>query len=189
MTRLGALLLAEQDLAEARCWFEKAAEHGQPDAMFSLGVLLKDRDPAEARRWFEKAAEQGHISAMNNLGALLADQRPGRKPAAGMRRPPSTTTPRRCSTSGCCSQTSDPAEARRWYEKAAEHSHARRDGQPRCAARRQDPAEARRWYEKAAEHSHPGAMNNLRRMSTATWRVGRIWARRLAEESRRRAGR
>ena len=90
--------------------------------MNNLGVLLKDSDPGQARRWYEKAAEAGHADAMINLGALLETATRAR-PAAGMRRPPRPATPAPCSTWGCCSD-SDPGQARRWYEKAAEAGHA-----------------------------------------------------------------
>jgi hypothetical protein len=75
MNNLG-VLLADSDPAQARLWFEKAAEAGNAAAMNNLGVLLADSDPAQARLWFEKAAEAGNAAAMNNLGVLLTDSDP-----------------------------------------------------------------------------------------------------------------
>ena len=61
------MLLKDDDPAEARRWWERAADHGHTGAMFGLGVLLKDSDPAEARRWWERAAELGNASALEAL--------------------------------------------------------------------------------------------------------------------------
>ena len=103
MFNLG-VLLAEQDPAEARRWFERAGDLGYAAAMSSLGALLAGQDPAEARRSYEQAAASGDTEAMFNLGVLLADRtRP--KPAAGLSGPPSTATPAQWSTSVACSQT------------------------------------------------------------------------------------
>jgi TPR repeat protein len=48
MFRLG-VLLADENPAEARRWYERAADAGDTGAMFRLGVLLADEDPAQAR--------------------------------------------------------------------------------------------------------------------------------------------
>ncbi len=51
----------------------KAAEQGDPDAQYKLGLLYDKglvvlQDFAEAVKWYRKAAEQGHADAQNNLG-------------------------------------------------------------------------------------------------------------------------
>jgi TPR repeat protein len=41
---------------EARDWFEEAANHGDADAQFNLGIMLKEAgDAAAAQRWFQEA--------------------------------------------------------------------------------------------------------------------------------------
>ena len=50
---------------------ERAAEHGNGDAMNDLGDLCAKQTPPDldgARRWWERAAGVGHADAMHNLG-------------------------------------------------------------------------------------------------------------------------
>ncbi|HEY6689297.1 MAG TPA: hypothetical protein VI094_24160 [Propionibacteriaceae bacterium] len=48
------------DLADARRWYQQAAEAGDSGAMFNLGYLLANRldppDLVQARRWYLRAA-------------------------------------------------------------------------------------------------------------------------------------
>ena len=81
------------------------ADAGHPGAMFNLGVLLQTRTRREARRWFEQAAEAGQLGGDEQPRCAARRPGPGRSPPlvrAGRRRP---VTPRRCSTSACCSKT------------------------------------------------------------------------------------
>lgn len=55
---------------EAASYYRKAAEQGDADGMFGLGVMLASgegvkKDLPEARRWISKAAEQSHQQAIN----------------------------------------------------------------------------------------------------------------------------
>ena len=59
-----------------RAALERAAEAGDVDAMYSLGVLLVKYEPEVGRRWYERAAQAGHTPAMNNLGTLVAKEDP-----------------------------------------------------------------------------------------------------------------
>jgi uncharacterized protein YdaT len=133
-----------QDYAKARDWYEKAADGGNPDAMFKLGVIYQNGqgvalDYAKAREWYEKAADGGNADAMANLGWLYAH---GQGVAL------------------------DSAKAREWYEKAVAKDNAPAMfhlgylydtgfGVP------QDYAKAREWYEKAADKGNASAMANL----------------------------
>jgi TPR repeat protein len=133
-----------QDYAKARDWYEKAADGGNPDAMFKLGVIYQNGqgvalDYAKAREWYEKAADSGNADAMANLGWLYAH---GQGVAL------------------------DSAKAREWYEKAVAKDNAPAMfhlgylydtgfGVP------QDYAKAREWYEKAADKGNASAMANL----------------------------
>ena len=56
----------------------KAAEQGNAEAKFKLGLMYYDgdgvpQDYAEAMKWYRKAAEQGHAYAQNQLGAMYND--------------------------------------------------------------------------------------------------------------------
>ena len=53
-------------------WFEKAAEQGDADAQYNLGVMYYDGQGVDvnykkAFECYEKAAEQGHAQAQHNL--------------------------------------------------------------------------------------------------------------------------
>ena len=54
-----------ENKGEAIKWYRKAAEQGDPDAQFHLGLCYDEgcgvpENKAEAIKWFQKAAEQGH---------------------------------------------------------------------------------------------------------------------------------
>jgi TPR repeat protein len=66
-----------QDYAQAIKWYRLAAEQGEADAEFNLGIMYfygrgLPQDHAEAIKWFQGAAEQGHASAEFNLGVIYA---------------------------------------------------------------------------------------------------------------------
>ena len=147
---LGALILsgcarqAEEDSVEnlvasaqagdvnARAALEEAAEQGDAEARFVLGMLYAygtgvRQDYAQARLWFEEAAAQGHAEAQHKLGEMYAR-------GWGVRQ--------------------DGAKALVWYEKAAER------GAPAAQFelgvmyelgqnKPQDKPTARSWYDKA----------------------------------------
>ena len=125
------------DDAQAFAWFRKAAEQGNAQAQFNLGVMYGlgqgvPHDDTQAVAWFLKAAEQGNAYAQTNLGVMYKDGR-GVAP--------------------------DDARAVAWYSKAAEQKDAvaqyglgvmYREG--RGVA--QDDAEAAQWFRKAAEQGN-----------------------------------
>ena len=80
-----------KDDAEAVKWYRKAAEQGNTDAQFDLGVVTKD--DVEAVKWYRKAAEQGNAKAQFNLGFCY-------EKGTGVAK--------------------DDVEAVKWYRKAAE---------------------------------------------------------------------
>lgn len=59
------------DLRLAEHWYRKAARHGEPKAMFSLGYISYEALAfATARRWFERAVSAGHVRSLYWLGKL-----------------------------------------------------------------------------------------------------------------------
>ena len=81
----------------------KAAEAGDADAQYDLGLMYHDgegvpEDYVEAVKWFRKAAEQGHAAAQFYLGIAYH---------------------------GGVGVPKDDAEAVKWLRKAAEQGHAR----------------------------------------------------------------
>ena len=63
---------------QATVWFEKAAQMGDAESQFMLGVCYmigkgQNHDPKKAMKWFELAAKQYHPDAQYNLGVCYAD--------------------------------------------------------------------------------------------------------------------
>jgi TPR repeat protein len=70
----------EQDYAEATRWFRKAAEQGQGESQFSMGLRYFEgqsvaQDDTEAARWFRLAADQGVGMAASMLAEMCAKGR------------------------------------------------------------------------------------------------------------------
>ncbi len=65
-----------QDFDKARTMFSRAADLGNNDAAYALGLLYKqgrgvERDPQKAAQWFRKAAEDGIVAAQVDLAVML----------------------------------------------------------------------------------------------------------------------
>ncbi|KAA8490853.1 Secretory immunoglobulin A-binding protein EsiB [Porphyridium purpureum] len=64
--------------SEAFEWIRKAAEVGNADAQFAMGVFYEEargnveKDDRKAVAWYTKAAEKGHAKAQCNLGLLYS---------------------------------------------------------------------------------------------------------------------
>lgn len=61
------------DIAAAQAWLEKAADLGQADAQYQLGMRYRydERDPARAMDWFTQAAKQGHCAAEMEIALMF----------------------------------------------------------------------------------------------------------------------
>ena len=64
-----------RDDAEAIRWYRLAAEEGNPEAKYSLGVMYSKgqgtpQDYTEAIFWFKQLADEGDPDAQYNLGVL-----------------------------------------------------------------------------------------------------------------------
>ena len=127
--------------------FRRAAEMGDPQGMFRLGVAFfyeqggLKKDEVKAVEWYQKAAEAGNARAMCNLG--------------------------NCYEYGKGGLTKDEAKAVEWYQKAAEAGNARAMnilGVYYKLGKRgltKDETKAVEWYQKAAEAGDAYAMCNL----------------------------
>jgi hypothetical protein len=70
------LAWAAEEPRERAAWFRKAAEAGDADGMYELGVLFYQgrgvtEDKQEARQWFERAARAGNAKAREVLAGLF----------------------------------------------------------------------------------------------------------------------
>lgn len=131
----------DQDLLQAKKWYEKAAKQNQPDAQYALAALyyydngVIKQNYAEAKKWFEKAAYNGDDYAMNLLGYMY-EQGHGTK--------------------------QDYDEALRWYLKAADKNnvYAQRNlGLLYLNGNgvRQNYKLAKEWLEKSAKQNNSTA--------------------------------
>ncbi|MFZ4527305.1 MAG: tetratricopeptide repeat protein [Undibacterium curvum] len=73
----GVALYEEQDFPEAAAAFLEAAEEGNADAQFNLGLMYLnaegvDEDYEQAFAWFSKSAEQNNPRAQTNLARMYA---------------------------------------------------------------------------------------------------------------------
>ena len=129
--------------------FKAAAELGNPDAQFSLGVLYEKgeggltKNAHDAIKWYEAAAINGNANAAYNLGHILAE-------GFGIKR--------------------NPELAVKWYEKAALLNHATAQYKLGSAYLEgvgvaKDRALAEQWIKKAAEGGEEDAILTLRLMT------------------------
>lgn len=82
----GAAFGLPRDPSQAFFWYQSAAEQGQIEAAYQLGMLYTegngvDRSHALAARWFREAGEKGHAPSLFQLGLIYElglDYRPNR---------------------------------------------------------------------------------------------------------------
>jgi TPR repeat protein len=125
-------------------WYRKAAEQGNADAQFNLGVCFDIgqgvvKDEEEAMSWYRKAAKQGNAGAQNNLGVCFRNGQGVEK---------------------------DEAEAVSWYRKAAEQGNAGAQNNLGVCFRNgrgvdKDATQAEFWFRKAAKRGNAKARANL----------------------------
>jgi len=120
-------LFTKSDEEEAKKWFSKIVESGDPETLIELGrVLLKGGEQREeAIRLLRQAAEQGFAEAQYNLGVAYAK--------------------------------SDATEAKTWLRKAGENGNANLQYRVAEAFGQyplSDYAEAKIWFSRAAENGN-----------------------------------
>ena len=142
---LGSLYLNQKNYVDALKWYRKAAEQGQRDAQYNLGIMYDQgwgvtKDEIEAVKWFMKAATQGHAGAQYNLGCAYRDGK-------GVRQ--------------------NFVEANKWYLKAAEQGHAEAQNSIGISYLRgrgdfaKDSQKAIEWLQKAAVQGDVNGMSNI----------------------------
>lgn len=81
---------AARDEAEALRWYAEAAEGGDAEALYKLGVRLRDKDYEKALQYWERAAAAGHVKAAERLRSA---PRPADVPQPADAPPPPKLTP------------------------------------------------------------------------------------------------
>ncbi len=134
----------KKDYAQARPWFEKAAQLGVPVSMANLAVMYAhgigvERNPEKAVMWLRKGEALGDVGAIRAFAELYLD---------GLGVP------------------TDPAKAKELYTRAAEMEDPDSMSALGLMAQQglagpQDFDAARRWLEKAAAYDSAEGMYNL----------------------------
>jgi TPR repeat protein len=157
----------EQSNAEATSWYRKALEactkaanNGDPDAMWILGRLYKDKpdvvpsDPAQSTKWYggalksyQKSADAGDVDSALRVAAMYHSGQ---------------------------GAASDDAEAAKWYRKALDLYRKDADaGNDEAMVNiglaydlgngvDKDPKEAMKWYQKAAVKGNKKAIDLIK---------------------------
>jgi uncharacterized protein len=144
-TAAGMLAFRNKDYQTAYREWKTAAEAGEAEAEFDLGLLYAQglgvrRDLSEAANWYHKAAQKGNAEAQFALGQMHSR---------------GWGVPR------------DLADSMRWMQMANDPAS---DGPPTDWARvegygiQQDQEQAAYWYELAAQQGHAEAQYNLARL-------------------------
>ncbi len=144
-TAAGVAAFKEKDYQKAYQEWKAAAEKGNAEAQFDLGLLYAQglgvrRDLTEAAKWYQKSADQGNGEAQFALGQMYSR---------------GWGTPR------------DAADAVRWLQMA---NSVESDGPPtdwtpiEGYGMAKDPQKAVYWYQQAAGKGHPEAQYNLARL-------------------------
>jgi TPR repeat protein len=169
LTSIGYQAFVHQNLPEiAEDAWRKAADRGNADAMFNLGVLLTERgEQAEAEQWYRKAVAggTGDAGVMFNLGVLLTERGEQAEAEQWYRKAAERGQTRAmCNLGVLLTQRGEQAEAERWYRKAV----AGGDGDAVVMrnlgvllTQRGEQAEAEQWHRKAADAGLAGAMYSL----------------------------
>ena len=188
MTLLGELyrdgVSVRRDLTEAMRWYKLAADRGDRQAQFALGIAHLNgsgaaKDRKVAQDWLEKAVAQDHAGALYNLGVLAIDAELQDFPrASGMFRKAAdlgdmdaayglavlyregTGVPR------------DKAESVKWLKRAADERHIAAMVEYAIVLFNGDGAEksevgAVKLFAKAAQANSPIAQNRLARLYAA----------------------
>lgn len=188
MTLLGELyrdgVSVRRDLTEAMRWYKLAADRGDRQAQFALGIAHLNgsgaaKDRKVAQDWLEKAMAQDHAGALYNLGVLAIDAELQDFPrASGMFRKAAdlgdmdaayglavlyregTGVPR------------DKAESVKWLKRAADERHIAAMVEYAIVLFNGDGAEksevgAVKLFAKAAQANSPIAQNRLARLYAA----------------------
>ncbi|MBQ6615768.1 MAG: SEL1-like repeat protein [Thermoguttaceae bacterium] len=159
---------------------KQAAEQGNAEAQFELGLRYKDsdgvaEDMTQAAKWFRKAAEQDHPGSQYILGACymkgfgVSKNAPEGvkwlRKAAEQGHPEAQTFLGACYGEGI-GVSKDMTQAAKWFRKAADQGYAEAQyGLGMCYLHgigvSKDESEAVKWLRKAAEQGHAGAQYNL----------------------------
>jgi TPR repeat protein len=168
-----------QQYSEALPLFLKAAEAGNAEAAFYLGVMYENgqgglaKDDAQALNWYRTAADRGNASGMRNLGFMYARAKDDAQAVAWWRKAAEAGDAAGMMLLGALyaagggGLAKDDAQAVSWWRKAADGGNAAsmaslgamyENGRGGLA---KDDAQAVSWYRKAADGGNAASMASL----------------------------
>jgi len=155
------------DTDAAKHWYdlalreaEKAANQGQTEAMVITAYLLRDSDPERSTSWYRKAAEEGHVDAMTQMAILLRDASPAE--AFEWEERAISLGSGRAAYNRACHPLSSPAEARRYYQLAANLGNvAALDALGYLEDQNHNEEKAIEWWQQGADRGDAGSMTSL----------------------------
>ena len=126
------MTLLDQDNTQAQVWLRKAANQGNMEAQYHLGLILYPEGNIEqAKGWLKKAANQGHVDAQYNLGWILYHE-------------------------------GNIEQAKIFWEEAANQGQRNAQFELGVILLNEgDVEQAKVWWKKAAVQGHKAALNNL----------------------------
>lgn len=169
---------SETNAREAFAWFLKAAEQGNLEAIYEVGLCYMDgrgvkEDELKAVEWFTKAANKGYIPAQSHLGYCfekgLGVDKDLSKAIVWYKKAAEQGSSGDQYSLGCIYQYSldDNVTAVDWYTKAAEQGYLNAQyALGSCYIQGKGGLEicyekAIKWLTKAAEQEHPEAQYAL----------------------------
>ena len=142
--KLGVMYSGSKEYADAKQWFEKAANNNYPPAMTWLGLFYENgwgvkKNKKTAKKWYEKSSENNAIAiiAMYDVALWLSSK-----------------------------DSPDASTILSYYQKAADAGHEEAmlrlgliydDGEIVT----KDDVQAAKWFEKSAEAGNSTGMNNI----------------------------
>jgi uncharacterized protein len=161
---LGVLCVDNNRAEEAREFFIRAAENGEPTAAFNLSIISEQNgDVEEARDWNQKAVDMGYAPAFFRLGFDLEQQGRVDEAAQWYRQAAEAGYYRAATNLGnILSVKGNTDEAKLWFDRAdaaGDHIATFNIGLLHHEAGRLDEAE--HWYRLAIERGSVEAAFNL----------------------------
>lgn len=141
--------------------YERAAELGEPRAMYNLGGLHIQRGEVEvARSWWERAAELGLAAAMYNLGVSCRD-RDSVRTVQWWERAAQHGHVDAAYWLGLRMKNSDPVQAKKYLSQAAQGGKVEADYNLGVILSETDPETAEEHYRRAVDSGDVRSMYNL----------------------------
>jgi TPR repeat protein len=165
-----------QNFAEALKWFRMSAAQNDVRGFANLGYAYRNgrgvpQDHVQANQWYKKAADQGYAGGQVGLAVAYflghGVPRDLGEATAWARKAAEQAEPGGESMLGVLIEASNPAEALRWYQKAAAQDDAYSSYRIGLLYKKgigvtQDPKEAQKWFQKAVADGFEPAKYELK---------------------------